>query len=814
MQSELQRIVRCGAALGALVALAACSRSPERLAADNGAIIERYCTECHSAAEQEAGLSLENADVAHAAANPEVWEKVVHKLDVGLMPPPGEPRPDAKTVAGLAGYLKASLDTAAAAAPKPGRSPLHRLSRTEYGNAVRDLLGLTVDVESLLPADSSSHGFDNVSDVLKTSPLLLERYLTVGLRVAATALGDPALEPRATHYAPPADLSQNRWIEGLPLGTRGGLIVEHYFPSDADYEFRPELWEAAASTVRGLEGFKTPFTYEMLLDGVPMHRAELGGVEDDALSNRDQGSATASAQDRIRTRLPVKAGMHRVGFTFVMKSFAIEQRVLQPFESDLPPGNDAYGWPRISNVLITGPYAAKGVGDTPVRRAIFTCQPGPAVKDVDCAEQILGRLARRAYSRPVTETDVATLLDFYRQGSGGGEFERGIQLGLARILSGPEFLFRGTARANAAPGAVYRVDDVTLASRLALFLWSSIPDDELLDAAIAGKLREPKVLEAQVKRMLADARAHALVANFADQWLQLRNIAAKAPDLLTFPDWDDNLRKDMLRETQLLLDSVLLGDTSVMRLIDADYTFLNERLAAHYGIDGVFGDAFRRVQLTDPNRRGLLGQGSILFETSVATRTSPVFRGKWIMTNVFNSPPNPPPPNVPALEDNAAGASPHTVRERLERHRQDPVCAGCHVNMDPAGFALENFDAVGRWRDTDGAQPVDASGGLPGGAAITGPAGLREAIVRRPELFADTMTQKLMLYALARGLEPTDMPAVRAIVRDAARDDYKFSALVLGIVRSVPFQMKQQPAEAGATVAALGAPAAAKLRDE
>jgi mono/diheme cytochrome c family protein len=810
MLKPLQRIVRGGAALGALLALAACARSPEQLAADNKAAIERYCTECHSAAEQEAGLSLEDADVAHAGAKPEIWEKVVHKLDVGLMPPPGEPRPDARTVAGLAAYLKTSLDTAAATAPKPGRSPLHRLSRTEYGNAVRDLLGLPVDVESLLPADSSSHGFDNVSDVLKTSPLLLERYLTVGLRVAATALGDPALEPRATHYAPPADLSQNRWIEGLPLGTRGGLIVEHYFPSDAEYDFRPELWEAAASTVRGLEGFKTPFQYEMLLDGVPVHRADLGGVDDDALSNRDQGSATASAQDRIRTRLPVTAGMHRVGFTFVMKSFAIEQRVLQPFKSDLPPGNDAYGWPRISNVLITGPYAAKGVGDTPVRRAVLTCQPGPGLTDVDCAEQILGRLARRAYSRSVTEADVTTLLDFYRQGSAGGRgFERGIQLGLARILSGPEFLFRGTARADAAPAAVYRVDDVTLASRLALFLWSSIPDDELLDAANAGKLRDPKMLEAQVKRMLADARAQALVANFADQWLQLRNIAAKAPDLLTFPDWDDNLRKDMLRETQLLLDSVLLGDASVVRLIDADYTFLNERLAAHYGIDGVFGDAFRRVQLMDPNRRGLLGQGSILFETSVATRTSPVFRGKWIMTNVFNSPPNPPPPNVPALEDNAAGAAPHTVRERLERHRQDPVCAACHVNMDPAGFALENFDAVGRWRDADGAQPVDASGGLPGGIAIAGPAGLREAIVRRPELFVDTVTQKLMIYALARGLEPEDMPAVRAVVRDAARADYRFSALVLGIVRSVPFQMKQQPAESGATVAALGSPAAA-----
>ncbi len=554
-------------------------------------------------------------------------------------------------------------------------------------------------------------------------------------------------------------------------------MIDHYFPTDAEYEFRPELWEAAASTVRGLEGFATPFEFEMLLDGVPVHRAQLGGRDDDALSNRDQGSATASAQERIRVRMPVSAGMHRLGFTFVMKSFAIEQRVLQPFKSDLPPGNDAYGWPRIARVLITGPYDSKSPGDTPVRRAIFTCRPepsvgdGPSIGDVDCAEEILGRLARRAYSRPVTETDLKTLLQFYARGSGGGrDFDRGIQLALARILSGPEFLFRGAEPASsAAPGTVYRVDGATLASRLALFIWSSIPDDELLDDALARRLGEPKVLEAQVKRMLADPRAHALVANFAEQWLQLRNIAAKAPDLLEFPDWDDNLRKDMLRETDLFLQSVLLGDASVLDLIGADYTFLNERLAAHYGIDGVFGDAFRRVTLTDPNRRGLLGQGSVLFETSVANRTSPVFRGKWIMTNVFNSPPNPPPPNVPALEDNGAGAAPRTVRERLERHREDPVCAGCHLTMDPPGFALENFDPVGRWRETDGGRPIDASGTLAGGVPITGPIALREAIISRPEIFVGTVTQKLMTYALARGLEPEDMPAVRGVVRAAAK---------------------------------------------
>jgi hypothetical protein len=429
-----------------------------------------------------------------------------------------------------------------------------------------------------------------------------------------------------------------------------------------------------------------------------------------------------------------------------------------------------------------------------VRRDIFVCRPGPHVEHVDCAEQILGRLARRAYSRPLTETDVATLLGFYDQGSGGGrDFERGIQLALARILSGPEFLFRAAGRASAAPGAIYRVDDVTLASRLSLFLWSSIPDEALLDDAIAGRLREPPVLEAQVRRMLGDPRAEALVANFAEQWLQLRNLAAKTPDLLEFPDWDDNLRRDMLRETRLFLRSVLLEDASALDLIRADYSFLNERLAAHYGIDGVFGDAFRRVTLPDSNRRGLLGHGSILFETSVATRTSPVFRGKWILTNVYNSPPSPPPPNVPSLEDGESGETPRSVRERLERHSDDPVCAGCHATMDPPGFALENFDAIGRWRETDTGRPVDVRGTLADGTEVEGPGALREAILRRPEIFVGTVTQKLMTYALARGLEPEDMPAVRAIVRTAAEHEYRFSALVLGIVQSVPFQMKEQP---------------------
>lgn len=795
------------AAVVTTFALAGCGPSQEQLAAQNAAVVERYCTECHNDAEREAGLSLENVDLLNPAANAAVWEKVVHKLDVGLMPPPGGPQPDAKASAALSSYLVARLDEAAAAQPRPGRQPVHRLNRAEYGNAIREVLGISIDVESLLPADSSSFGFDNVSDVLKTSPLLLERYLAVGLRVAATAVGDTTITPSTSHYEPRPDLSQNRWIEGLPLGTRGGLVVDHYFPVDGEYEFRPELWEAAASTVRGLEGWNVPFEFQMLLDGVPVHTAPVGGLEDDALSNRDQGTATATVQERLRVTLPVTAGVHRIGFTFVMKSFAIEQRLLRPFDSDLPLGNDAYGWPRIARVLVSGPYEVTGPGDTPVRRAIFTCRPETGVEHFDCAERVLLPLARRAYSRALTEADVATLLDFYEQGSNGGrDFDRGIQLALARMLSGPEFLFRGAARSNAAPGEVYAIDNVALASRLALFLWSSIPDDELIEAALGGTIRNPVNFEVQVRRMLNDPRAEALVENFAAQWLQLRNVAAKSPDLLEFPDWDDNLRKDMLRETRLFLSSVLLEDRGILDLIGADYSFLNERLAAHYGIDGVYGDAFRRVTMPDPNRRGLLGHGSILFETSVATRTSPVFRGKWVMTNVFNSPPNPPPPDVPALEDQPAGSAPRSVRERLERHREDPVCAGCHVAMDPAGFALENFDAVGRWRDTDAGQPIDARTTLPGGIEVDGPAQLREAILARPEIFARTVTQKLMTYALARGLEPEDMPTVRAIVREAAKENYRFSALVLGIVRSPQFQLKQQPQDAVVTTA-MSAPA-------
>ncbi|HUO68227.1 MAG TPA: DUF1592 domain-containing protein, partial [Gammaproteobacteria bacterium] len=474
------------------------------------------------------------------------------------------------------------------------------------------------------------------------------------------------------------------------------------------------------------------------------------------------------------------------------KSFALEQKILDPRKADLPIGNDAYGWPIVTRVLVAGPYQSTGPGDTPTRKAIFTCRPGASVSDADCAEQILGELALRAYGRPLNERDRETLRALYASGSDNGrDFEAGIEVGLARILSGPEFLlYHGLTEDAAVSPASSQDDGVALASRLALFLWSSIPDDALRDAAIAGRLSDPKALEAEVRRMLADPRAETLVTDFAEQWLQLRIVNSKAPDERRFPTFDDNLRRDMLHETELFLRSVLLEDASVLDLIRADYTFVNERLAEHYGIDGVFGDAFRRVELRDPNRRGLLGQGSILFQSSVANRTSPVFRGKWIMTVLFNSPPPPPPPNVPTLDQSTGTDSPRSVRERLEQHRKDPVCAGCHAIIDPPGLALENFDPIGRWRETDSGQPIDATTTLPGGLAVSGPTGLREALLSRPELFVSTLTEKLMVYALGRRLEAEDMPTVRRIVREAARDDYRFSALVLGIVRSLEFQQK------------------------
>jgi mono/diheme cytochrome c family protein len=794
-------VVLAFAVLGA-TSLISCTPSPEELAAEHGAVVDRYCTDCHNSVDRESELVLEQPDLMHAVADRGQWEKVLHKLNAGLMPPPGAPRPSDAAIASLVSYLETTLDASDA---QPSGAPIRRLTRAAYGNAVRDLLGFPIDVETLLPAEIASDGFDNVSDTLKTSPLLLERYLTVGLRVAAMAVGDTTLSPRATEYRPRLDLSQNTWIEGLPFGTRGGLVVEHYFPTDAEYEIRPDLWGATGSTIRGVEGFESPFELQILIDGVTVHSAEFGGVEDDALSNRDIGSATSQVRERLPVRLPISAGLHSVGVTFVMKSYALEQRILEPNKADLPIGNDGYGWPIITRALVAGPYESTGAGDTPTRRAIFTCRPGASLSDTACAEQILGRLAFRAYGRPLNDQDRSTLRALYASGSDNGrDFEAGISLGLARILSGPEFLlYHGMTEDAAASDSGQQDNGATLASRLALFLWNSIPDDELLDAAIAGRLVEPAVLEAEVRRMLSDPRAETLVTDFAEQWLQLRQINLKSPDVRNFPSFDDNLRRDMLHETDLFLRSVLLEDASVLDLLRADYTFLNERLAEHYSIDGVFGDAFRRVALNDPDRRGLLGQGSILFQTSVASRTSPVFRGKWIMTNLFNSPPPPPPPNVPALEESGASGTPHSVRERLELHRRDPVCAACHAIIDPPGLALENFDPVGRWRETDSGQAIDATTTLPGGIAVAGPGGLREAILSRPELFVSTLTEKLMVYALGRRLEAEDMPTVRRIVREAARDDYRFSALVLGIVRSTQFQQKAYlPTIATQTVAA------------
>jgi len=788
-RSSLRKCLLLSSAASAAASLLACTPSQQEMAAEHGAVVSKYCTDCHSQAEQEGGLVLENPNLADPAAQRAKWEKVIHKLQAGLMPPPSEPRPSNEAIASLVSYLEDTLDKSA---PTVAGAPVRRLTRAAYGNAVRDLLGFPVDVGSLLPADITSNGFDNVSDTLKTSPLLLERYLTVGLRVAAMAVGDTKVAPRGTEYRPRLDLSQNNWVEGLPFGTRGGLVVDHYFPTDAEYEIRPELWRATGSTVRGVEGFKTPFELQILLDDEVVHSAKFGGVDDDALSNGNIGAAVTQVGERLPVRLKVSAGLHRVGVTTVMKSFALEQKLLDPDKADLPIGNDGYGWPIITRALVAGPYESTGPGDTPARRAIFTCRPSDSLTDAACAGEILGRLALRAYGRPLDDQDRQVLSEIYASGSDNGrDFEAGIELALARILSGPEFLlYHGVTEERAVSAGNEKDNGATLASRLALFLWNSIPDDTLRDDAIAGRLADPRALEAHVRRMLADPRADTLVTDFAEQWLQLRLINTKSPDARIYFTFDDNLRSAMLRETHLFLRSIMLDDASVLDLIRADYTFLNERLAKHYGIDGVFGDAFRRVTLQDPNRRGLLGQGSILFQTSVANRTSPVFRGKWILTNFFNAPPPPPPASVPALEESLADNAPHSVRERLELHRKDPVCAGCHAFIDPTGLALENFDPIGRWRDKDAGQPIDASTMLPGGIPISGPTGLRDALLARPELFVQTFTEKLFVYALGRRLEAEDMPTVRRIVREAAKNDYKFGALVLGIVRSPQFQQK------------------------
>jgi mono/diheme cytochrome c family protein len=740
------------------------------------AVVDRYCVTCHNARVRAGGLTLEPLKVAGAGQDPQTWEKVVRKVRTGMMPPSGAPRPDRATLDEFAIAVENTLDRAAADAPNPGAPALHRLNRTEYGNAVRDLLDLPIDAAALLPGDDSSEGFDNLASVLSVSPALMQAYVTAAAKISRLAVGDPTISADITTYLAPRGTSQAAHREGLPLGTRGGMVVRHVFPLDAEYEFRVGR---AGGGLFGLPAVGGDDPIEITLNG---ERVQVLG--------RDV---------RGGVRLKVPAGPHTIGVAVIRRANA---RGVDDLFSELASNAG------VQNLTINGPLNPTGSGDTPSRRKIFTCgPPSPSglrrdggVRDTSnaadedaCARQILSRLATRALRRPIGEREstIATLMDFFESGRKLRGFESGIQYALARLLVDPQFIYRfERAPANVRAGAVYRISDLELASRLSFFLWSSIPDDELLKVAASGRLDEPTVLEQQTRRMLADDRARALVDNLAGQWLLLRQLDDITPGTKEF---DGNLRYAFRRETELLFETIVREDRSILDLIDADYTFVDERLARHYGIPYIRGSRFRRVALSDEARRGLLGHGSLLTVTSAGNRTSPVKRGKWILENLLGAPVPLPPPGVETnlTESTAPGATPTSVRQRLEQHRASPSCASCHAVMDPVGFSLEHFDLIGKYRDADGGVPINATGRLADGTALDGPASLRTALLDRKDAVASTATEKLLTYALGRRVEYFDMPAVRAVVRDAARHDYRFSSLIVGIVKSTPFQMKR-----------------------
>jgi mono/diheme cytochrome c family protein len=768
------------------------ARSVSSSAPDYRQTVTTYCITCHNDRLKTGDLSLEPIVKAEVAAHPDVWEKVIRKVRAGMMPPAAMPRPDPTTRAALVSSLEGALDRAAQLSPNPGRPLAHRLNRAEYANAVRDLLVVDVDVTTMLPPDDSSAGFDNNADVLGVSPVLLESYLTAAERISALALGDPKTPPAGELYRVRQDASQDRHIEGLPIGTVGGLRIDTTLPLDGEYQFQVRLFRTNLGTMRGLE---YPHQLEIAVDGERVHLASFGGDKEIAASSENPTTTGDEVDGRFTARVPLKAGRRVITVAFLEKTHALNTRRLQSYVRSSSDTIDFSGHPHIDEVLLTGPFNPTGVGDTPSRKRIFVCQPKTVAEEGPCAKKILAALTRRAYRGDVTPDDLQLLQGFFESGrKDGGRFDAGIDLALRRVLSSPKFLFRVERDpANVAAGAAYRLPDLELASRLSFFLWSTIPDDQLLDLATQGKLSSPAVLEQQVRRMLSDPKSQALVDNFLGQWLQLRNLRSKQPNSHEFPDFDDNLRNALQTEMELFFGSIVREDRTVLDLMTADYTFVNERLARHYGIPYVYGSHFRRVTLQDDARRGLLGKAALLMVTSHPNRTSPVLRGKWVLENVLGSPPPPPPDVVPPFQEETEAQKPKSVRERMEQHRRNPACASCHRMIDPAGLALENFDAIGGWRTRDGGTrgtPVDASGQLVDGTPINGVVELRTALLREPETFVRTTTEKLMTYALGRGLTATDMPAVRTVVRESQRDRYKFSSVVLGIVRSVPFQMR------------------------
>ena len=798
---------------GRSVPLAASPQAPvlsdpaaSRTNTNYGSVVTKYCVTCHNDRAKTGGLSLDGlgpldksdeSGGASVGAHADVWERVVRKVRVGMMPPQGSPRPDQDTQRSLISFLTASLDRSAVAHPNPGRPLVHRLNRAEYANAIRDLLALDVDTSSMLPPDDAAYGFDNIADALGISPVLLERYLTAAGKISSLAVGDPDIGPAGETIRIRQDASQDIHIEGLPLGTVGGVLARMTLPLDGTYDFSIRLFRTNLGVVRGLE---YEHQLEYTVDGARVHLSKVGGEEDFKANLKNMTKAGDDVEARAHIRVPLKAGPHVIAAAFLERTDAINPLRLQPFIRSSNDTLDTIGHPHLDTCTVTGPFHPTGPGDTPSRRKIFVCRPKtamPASED-GCARQIIATLARRAYRGQVTSGDLARLHQFYASGRKHGTFDTGIQTALQRMLASPKFAFRVERDPpGALPGTVYRVSDLELASRLSFFLWSSIPDDQLLRVASQGTLHTPAVLNQQVRRMLADPKAEALVTNFADQWLYIRNLKSLQPNSLEFPDFDDNLRQAFQREAELFFRSIIREDRNVVDLMAADYTFLNERLAKHYGVPGVYGSHYRRVTLADEARRGLLGKGVILMVTSHADRTSPVVRGKWVLDNLLSAPVPPMPGNVPPLNEDAnRGGKILTMRERMEEHRKNPVCSGCHKIMDPIGLSMENFDAVGAWRTRDGGtlgSPINASGELLDGTKVDGIVTLRQALLRQPELFVGTLTEKLMTYALGRGLAYYDMPEVRRIVSASAGQHYRFSSLILGVVNSTPFQKRIKP---------------------
>ena len=761
------------------------------------AVLNRYCVTCHNERLKTADLMLDKMDVDNVPAGREVWEKVIRKLRTGAMPPAGMPRPDQASYDSFASYLEGVLDRAAAAAPDPGRPVAHRLNRAEYVNAIRDLFAIDIDGTAVLPPDDAGYGFDNIGSVLSVSPVLMEKYMGAARKITRQAIGNPAIRPDlVTHKISPLLVQEDRMSEDLPLGSRGGAAIRHYFPADGEYVIKIRLQRARGDYIRGVANRRQ---LDLLLDGERIKVFTVGGeyagktATGDARQQQEEYERIG-ADAGLEVTTPVKAGPHSVGVTFFREEAYELEGAFRPRLVIADNSSGKEGEPTVDTITIRGPYNASGVGDTPSRRKIFVCRPSRGEEEELCAKKILSTLARRAYRRPATEEDVQSLVNFYRIGREQEGFDGGIQLALRRMLASPSFLFRMERDPpRVAPNSLYRVSDMDLASRLSFFLWSSIPDDELLDRADRGRLKDPLVLEQQVRRMLREPRSKALGRNFAGQWLYLRNVSAISPDPTEFPEFDENLREAMRTETELFFESLLSEDRPLMELLDANYTFLNERLARHYGIPNVYGSHFRRVTLEDGNRKGLLGQSSLLTVTSYATRTSVVLRGKWVLENILGSPPPPPPPNVPNLADRSEDGRILSVRQQMEKHRANAVCASCHARMDPIGFALENFDGIGKWRTTEGPThtPIDSSGALNDGTKLDGPVGLRNALLNKRSQVATVVVEKLLTYALGRGVEYSDQPTVRRILKEAAPHDFRWSSLILGIVRSTPFQMRR-----------------------